>query len=136
MSYYIPKLGPEDLSSLPLEKLRLSASALVVRSKEPFLRCLEGALKKKDERLTIDRTYFRDQDEVFIIPRMDSYHSTPEYREFVDDLKPKILRFMLQSYGMCEEDLPREVCVELFDEFFELESREDVYRYEVLAPFT
>lgn len=113
----------ELLQSVDLEKLKFSL--LIISLKAPFLEWLQEYQNKQglqDYVLNIPEEY-----PVWLIPPIVNFSEPDAFEMFLADVKPRLLRAQLHSFGATEADFPHSIDVETADRFLEVSLRTDAY---------
>lgn len=109
-------LTPEDLSSF---------FVLIAKPKPRFFAWIEETLDVEFQgQLKANQVYFPEEDCAWLIPK--GFESSEGYMDFVQLLKPIILYKQFRELWVPGASFPSEITADTFDEFFELELRENV----------
>lgn len=109
------------------ELLRFEMSVIVLEPKAPFLEWL--LCVTKDKYRSQENLYSPEDSLVIAIPRIEKFPSETDFWLWVDAMKPQILAFVLNSYGIQLESLPNGKREETFNEFFDIELKHDLVHY-------
>jgi hypothetical protein len=104
----------------------LTCSLLIVEPKPPFFEWLENVLKYKPIPSTVEKVYFQKEDPVWIIPYIP-YWNSGDMTQYLEDMKPKLLKFHLSAFVRDVAQLPDKLDAATFDRFFQIKLRIQVY---------
>ena len=105
-------------STIDLE--RREFSMVIVDPRPNLLEWLDAFVKSKGREKY--RFYAPEENTVLIIPKIDSFAEPGSLNDFLNEIKPKLLRAELSRFRATPEDLGP-LTKETFDKFFELSVR-------------
>jgi hypothetical protein len=114
-------MNGKDLSDT-IDLSKRDFSLVLVSPKEKLLEWLRTFVKLK--RLEKYRVYVPEENTVLIIPNMDRFSEPGWLRQFLDEMKPKLLFAELGRFHASPEDLGYPLTKETFDEFFNIALRD------------
>jgi hypothetical protein len=103
---------------------RLEFALLLVTPKQDFLDWLDRF--KESRGLGEYKLYFRQEDSVWLIPRLVRFSGPEAIATFLEISKPNLLLCELGRFGAAEQDFDHPITAETFDTFFDVELREEI----------
>jgi hypothetical protein len=102
----------------------VNRSAVIVRIKQPFADWANQLPDRAPDEPMYTAAFFKNDGPVLLIP---DFEDTEDLWDFIDDRK-KLLIFeeMLEGWSLDENLWPQNRTAEMFDEWFELDIREEV----------
>jgi hypothetical protein len=100
-------------------------SLLLVDPKPSMLEWLRSFVKGK--RLEKLRLYYPEGNLAVIIPKVDRFSVPGQLDEFINKLKPGLLRKELRRFQATPEDFGYSISADTFDDFFTVSAREAVH---------
>lgn len=70
------------------------------------------------------RLYYPEGNLVVIVPNIDRFSMPGQFEQFVERMKPRLLKVGLQRFNASPEDFGHAITTDTFDEYFDLSVRE------------
>jgi hypothetical protein len=112
-----------------MDVARLVCSAALLEPKQPFFDWLRMVHSSTGVR--IERIHFPEEDTVWLIPPIPRFSTHEACKQFLKELKPRVLRACLAGFILKADQLAT-VDESNFDQFFELKVRDKLRSIEDL----